>query len=216
MRYEGKQVVITGHTRGLGKMLADYFHDEGAEVRGLSRSEGCDVGDLEQVRKAMPRHVDICVNNAGVMQAGYAPMLSSARVEDMVRTNLLGTFYVSREAARAMRPGGRIVNIGSIAIPFEDPGTSMYTATKAGAYAMSGVLAKEYVPFGVTVNTIGLSALDTEMFREHSESTRKAILDRLPIKRMATFEDVRHVLDFFLSDDASYITGQIVFLGGAR
>lgn len=217
MKYDGKHVVITGTTRGLGKQLAAYFEAEGAIVHGLSRSTGCDVGDPAAVRASMPPQVDAVVNNAGIAKAGYSLMLTPSAVEDVVRTNLLGTFYVSREAARRMRPnGGRIVNIGSIAVPFEDPGTSIYAASKAGVLTMAAVLAKEFAAWGITVNTIGLSAFPTEMFGEHSPETQKAILDRLPLPRMATFEDIANVVDFFASDASSYVTGQVIYLGGVR
>jgi 3-oxoacyl-[acyl-carrier protein] reductase len=217
MKYADKQVVITGDTRGVGAMLKDYFESEGATVHGLSRSAGYDVGDPFAVRAAMPPEVDILINNAGLAKAGYALVLSPQSVEAMVRTNLLGPFYVSREAARRMRGrGGRIVNIGSIAVPFEDPGTSIYAATKAGVETMAGILAKEFASWGITVNTLGLSAFPTEMFAEHSPETQADILARLPLPRVATPDDICNVVDFFCSERSSYITGQVVYLGGAR
>jgi 3-oxoacyl-[acyl-carrier protein] reductase len=218
MKYDGKQVVITGATRGLGRMLATYFQSEGANVVGLSRSEGCDVGNLDDVRRCMPRKVDILICNAGVSKAGYAMMLSPKDVQDVVQTNLIGAFFASREAAKSMRSAGRgrIVNISSIAVPFEDPGTSLYAATKAAVLTMQAVLSKEFAPMGITVNALGLSALPTEMFGEHSPETQAKILSRLIPPRVATFQEVAHVLDFFLADEADNVTNQCVWLGGAR
>jgi 3-oxoacyl-[acyl-carrier protein] reductase len=212
MKYEGLSVVITGASRGLGLELADHF--EGANVFDLSRTNGCDVSDPAAVRATLPPHVDILVNNAAVGSASYAAATPDGIARETVLTNLLGTFNCSVEAAKRMRStGGRIINIGSIAVPFEDAGTALYTATKAGCEAMTGVLAKEFAPWGVTVNTVGVSALPTAMWAAHSEATQKAILSRLPLG-MATFEDVFAVVDFFCS--SPFITGQTIYLGGAR
>jgi 3-oxoacyl-[acyl-carrier protein] reductase len=215
VKYEGKQVVITGTTRGLGKMLATYFQSEGANVVGLSRSEGCDVGTPEDVRRCMPREVGILINNAGVAGSGYAMTLSAEKARDTIATNLLGPLYACQEAARAMRrTGGRIINIGSVHTVLEPVGASAYVASKAGLQGLTGVLSKEFAPFGITVNTLGLSPMDTDMFASLTEGQRAAFIAALPIPRLATFADVVNVVDFFCSEQSGFITGQTVWLGG--
>lgn len=217
MKYAGKHVVITGASRGLGLELAHHFASEGATTYDLSRSNGCDIANPFDVQAAMPPHVDILVNNAAMGTASYAAATPFDLARETVLTNLLGTFNCCVEAAKRMRStGGRIINIGSIAVPFEDPGTALYAATKAGCMTMMGVLAKELASWGITVNTVGVSALGTDMWWAHSEKTQQSILSRLPFPRLATFEDVFDVVDFFCSDRSSYVTGQTVYLGGAR
>ena len=215
MKYDGKQVVITGATRGLGRMLADYFQSEGANVVGLSRSEGCDVSKPEDVRRCMPRKLDILINNAGVAGSGLAMTLSPESARDTISTNLLGPLYASQEAARAMRAtGGRIINIGSVHTALEPIGASAYVASKAGLEGLTGVLAKEFAPYGITVNTLGLSPMDTDMLASLTEGQRAAFIARLPLPRLATFDDVRVAIDFFCSPEASFYTGQTLYLGG--
>ncbi len=213
MKYDAKQVVITGTSRGLGAMLKAYFEAEGATVTGLSRSEGCDISNILAVREHMPKHVDIAINNASVMYAGYSLMAGASDTLEMLHTNFLGTFFCTREAAK--RGASRIVNLGSIAVPLEDAGTAIYAASKAAVLTMSGVLAKEFSP-RTTVNTIGVSALDTPMFAQHSEATQRAILAKLTPPRLATITDITHVIDFLVSDLASNVTGQVIYLGGVR
>jgi 3-oxoacyl-[acyl-carrier protein] reductase len=138
---------------------------------------------------------------------------------EMVRVNLLGTFFVSREAAKLMRSkkSGRIINIGSMASVLEPAGDSIYAATKAGIISLANVMAKEFSSWNITCNTLAVSAIDTDMLQSHTEAAKRKIAEivsRLPVPRIAEGDDILNVIDFFSSERSSYITGQTIYLGG--
>ena len=234
-KYAGSVVVVTGSRKGLGRLLAVHFLDEGARVIGLSRAESSidhanyehhsvDVGQDRGVRAAFVAiarvygGVDIVLNNAGVSTSTYALLMPAAQAEEMVQTNFLGSFYVAREAAKLMRRRkfGRIINIGSMVSMVEPVGSSVYAAMKAASMTMTGVLAKEFASDGITVNTLAVSALQTDMLDQLTQEKVAELLAALPLRRLATPEDVFNVVDFFASRQSSYVTAQTVFLGGVH
>ena len=232
-KYDGKVVVVTGASRGIGRMLVDYFLAEGAQVAGISRADSdleheryhhhsVDVSDAKAVQFAFARigkelpSVDIVVNNAAVLTSQYAMIMPAQNAQAMVDVNLLGTFYVSREAAKLMRKAkrGRIINIGSMAASLEPIGDSLYAACKAGVSTLAGVMSKEFSSFNVTCNTLGVTAIETDMLAQLPRETIDGIIEDLPVPRYAEPDDIFNVVDFFASDRSSYITAQTVFLGG--
>lgn len=234
-KYPGMVVVVTGTRKGLGRILADYFLDEGARVVGMSRGETSiahanyehhpvDVGDERAVRASFARiarshgRVDIVINNAAVAISIHAMLMPASRAEEMVRTNILGAFYVSREAAKLMRRRkfGRIINIGSIMATLEPVGASIYASTKAASVTLTAVLAKEFASYGITVNTVAVTLLPTDMMEQLPREKVDTVLANLPIPRLATPADVFNVVDFFASPRSAYITAQTVFLGGVH
>lgn len=236
MRYAGKIVLVTGARRGVGRLLAEHFLREGAQVIGFSRhaddgfaAEGytaieADVGDaesvargFEQVRKAFGR-VDIVVNNAAVLTSQYSMIMPPAAARSMLETNLFGTFMVSREAAKLMRKSkwGRIINVGSMAASLEPIGDSIYAATKAAVATLANVMAKEFAPLNVTCNTLGITAIETDMLGQLPRDKVDAVVAGLPMPRYATPDDIFNVVDFFASERSSYVTAQTVFLGGVN
>ncbi len=231
--YAGRTAAVTGTRKGLGRLLAEHFLEEGARVVGLSRGAGtiehpnythlaADVTDEASMRSAFVSiarshgGLDTLINNAGVLTTQHALVMPGARAEEMIRTNVLGAFYASREAAKLMRKGkfGRIVNIGSMASVLEPAGDSIYAASKAALISMATVLAKEFAGFGITVNTVGVTAIETEMLAQIPPEKLREIIAGLPIARLATPDDVFNVVDFFASRDSAYVTAQAVFLGG--
>lgn len=234
-RYAERVAVVTGARRGVGRLIAEHLLDEGATVVGLSRGEECferdgfehvsaDVADAIAVQGAFRTiarthgRVDLVVNNAAVLTSQYALIMPAANAAAMVQTNLLGPFLVSREAAKLMRKAkrGRIVNIGSMAASLEPVGDSLYAACKAGVSTLAGVLAKEFGAFGVTVNTLAVTAIETDMLNQLPREKIDEIIAGLPVPRYAEPDDIFNVLDFFADDRSSYITGQTVFLGGVN
>ena len=234
-RYADRAVVVTGSRKGLGRMLVDHFLAEGAYVIGLSRGDASvghdryehyrvDVGDEAAVRTTFVqiarRHgrLDIAINNAAVLTSIHAILMPALRAEEMVRTNFLGGLYVSRESARLMKKGrfGRIINIGSMAATLEPVGDSVYAAMKAASMTLAAVLAKEFAGYGITVNTLGVTALETDMLEQLPRARVDAVIAGLPIPRLATAQDVLNVIDFFASPSSGYITAQAVFLGGVH
>jgi len=236
MEYTNKVAIVSGASRGLGHIIAEHFLTHGATVIGLSRSEyksdhpsyhhfAIDIGDPQGVVnmfKAISKKfskIDIVVNNAAVLTSQYSMIMPLKNAVEMVNVNLLGTFFISREAAKLMRKAGqgRIINIGSMAASLEPMGDSIYAATKAGIQTLANVMAKEFATLNVTCNTIGITAIDTDMLRSHSPSAQgkiEEIINNLPVPRKAEANDVLNVVDFFASERSSYITAQTIYLGG--
>jgi len=232
-RYADKVVVVTGSRRGVGKAIVQHFIDNGAHVIGLARGEQTlehpqythfqvDVGKAKEVQdtffkisKQFPT-IHIVINNAAVLTSQYSMIMPPQNAQAMVDTNLLGTFYVSREAAKIMRKSkfGRIINIGSMAASLEPMGDSIYAACKAGVSTLANVMSKEFSAFNVTCNTLGITAIETDMLNQLPREKIDAIIKALPVPRYAKEDDIFNVLDFFAADRSSYITAQTVFLGG--
>lgn len=230
---DGKIALVTGSSRGVGRLIAEHFLAQGARVVGFARGEATirhaayhhyqvDVADPEAVQRGFHDFgkeigpVQILVNNAAVLTSQYAMIMPPAAAQAMLNVNLLGTFMVSREAAKMMRrhKWGRIINIGSMAASLEPIGDSIYAATKAGIATMANVLAKELGPLGVTCNTLAITAIESEMLAQLPRDKVDAIVQRLPIARLAEPDDILNVLDFLVSDRSGYVTAQTIWLGG--
>ena len=233
--YSASVVVVTGARRGVGLSITEHFLARGAKVFGLARGESTidnpnythmsvDVGNAKEVQMAffkiskLAGRADIVVNNAAVLTSQYAMIMPAINAQAMVNTNLLGTFYVSREAAKLMKKTkfGRIINIGSMAASLEPMGDSIYAACKAGVSTLANVLAKEFGSFNVTCNTLGITAIDSDMLAQLPREKIDDIIKALPIPRYAKAEDILNVIDFFAAEDSSYITAQTIFLGGVN
>lgn len=235
MHYSGKTVLITGSSRGVGRQLTEHMLAQGATVIGFARGEAglthsayhhiqVDLADAAAittafmaVRKLTPQ-VDIVINNAAVLTSQYAMIMPPAAAQAMVNVNLLATFLVSREAAKLMRKSkwGRIINIGSMAASLEPMGDSVYAACKAGVATLANVMAKEFGSFGVTCNTLAISAIESDMLSQLPRDKIDAIIAGLPVPRFAAIEDITNVIDFFAAESSSYITAQTIYLGGVN
>jgi 3-oxoacyl-[acyl-carrier protein] reductase len=234
--YDGKIVLVTGARRGVGQLVAEHFLKHGAQVVGFSRHDdtgepgpgyhpmAVDVGNADSVARGFERvrkqfgRVDIAVNNAAVLTSQYSMIMPAAAAQGMLDTNVLGTFLVSREAAKLMRRGkwGRIVNISSMAASLQPMGDSVYAATKAAVATLANVMAKEFAPMNVTCNTLGITAIETDMLGLLPRDKVDALIAGLPIPRYALADDVLNVVDFFVAERSSYVTAQTVFLGGVN
>ena len=233
--YADKVVLVTGSRRGVGRLLTDHFLREDAIVVGFARGDATvehdryhhvqvDITDVEAIQKAfvsvrqtVPR-VDILVNNAAVLTSQYSMIMAPNSAKQMVETNLLAPFFISRECAKIMRKNkwGRIVNVGSMAASLEPAGDSIYAACKSALATMGNVMAKEYASFNVTCNTVAITAIETEMLAQLPKDKIDEIIRQLPIPRYACADDITNVVDFFASPASSYITAQTVFLGGVN
>ncbi len=227
-------ILITGTSRGIGKFLAQHYINKGFIVVGCSRKkpewipagayehfildvsdEKAVVGMLHSIQKKFGR-LDALINNAGVAGMNHILLTSVESVRKIYDTNVLGTFLLCREAAKLMRQRnyGRIVNFTTVAVPLRLEGEAIYASSKAAVLNLSQILAYELASFGITVNVIGPTPIDTDLIRGVSSEKLEKLVGRQAIKRMGVFEDVANVVDFFLSERSSFVTGQAIFLGG--
>lgn len=226
-------VLITGTRKGIGRFLAEHFVQSGALVEGCSRTapdwelEGyshhqVDVTDEAQVKSMVSaiqrRHgrLDIAINNAGIASMNHSLLTPGSTVDRIMSTNIRGTFLVSREAAKVMqrRKYGRIINLSTVAVPLRLEGEALYAASKSAVETFTRVLARELGTFGITVNAIGPTPIETDLIRNVPPDKIQKIVDALAIKRLGRFEDVANVIDFFVRPESEYITGQVLYLGG--
>lgn len=226
-------VLITGTRKGIGRALVDYFVGKGAFVVGCSRkpigwdSENyehhiVDVADESQVRAMVSAirsnhgRLDIAINNAAVGGMNHVLLTPSSSVDRIMDTNFRGTFLVCRESAKVMakQRQGRIVNISTVAVPLRLEGEAVYAASKSAVVTLTQVLSRELAEFGITCNVVALPPIDTDLIRGVPRDKIGRIVDCLAIKRMATFEDVANVIDFFVRRESDFVTGQTITLGG--
>jgi 3-oxoacyl-[acyl-carrier protein] reductase len=227
-----KVALITGASRGIGRGLVERFLADGFRVVGCSRSEApatdgdyehrcIDVSDEAAVQnwiKGVSRshkRIDVVVNNAGIAASAPSLITSAATVTDLMRTNFLGTFVVSREAAKIMirHRYGRIINIASAACGLHVEGASAYSASKSAVIEVSKILAKELAEREITVNVVAPSIVETAMLDKIGDEGRERYERGLTIKRACTVDEVAHVVSFLASPEAGCLTGQILYIG---
>jgi 3-oxoacyl-[acyl-carrier protein] reductase len=226
--------LVTGSRKGIGRFLAEHLAHRGIRVVGCSRQpsdlelehyehhqadvtrEAEVIALLAQVRKRYGR-LDVLINNAGVASMNHALLTPCETAQAVLATNLLGTFLLCRESARLMMPQrfGRIVNFSTVAVPLRLEGEAIYAASKSAVETLTRVLAYELGPYGITVNAVGPSPVETDLTRGIPPEKLKALTDRLAIKRLGTLAEVVHVVDFFLHPESGGVTGQVLYLGGA-
>jgi 3-oxoacyl-[acyl-carrier protein] reductase len=230
---EREVVLITGSSRGIGRFLVDHFLERGALVEGCARNpidwelpgythHHVDVTNESQVKAMLSsihrRHgrLDIAINNAGIAAMNHALLMPGDTARQILHVNVLGSFLVCREAAKLMRRRnyGRIVNFSTIAVPLRLEGEALYAAAKSAVEMLTRVLAREFAPFGITVNAIGPTPIETDLIRGVPREKLQQIIDTLAIRRFGTLRDVAHVIDFFVHPASDYITGQVLYLGG--
>jgi 3-oxoacyl-[acyl-carrier protein] reductase len=227
-------LLITGCTKGIGKYLTEYYLGQGKTVIGCGRSESkishprhffyqADIASessviemFKQIRKKF-QYLDIVVNNAGINpKISLSTLLSYKVALDIVNTNVLGTFLVSREASKLMiqHKFGRIINFSSMAVRHEVKGEAIYTASKAAICAMTRVMAKEFYEFGITCNVISPSAIDTDMIKKIDPKELEKVLSLNAIQSVGVLEDVSRAIDFLIDRNNGNFTGQNLYLGG--
>ena len=231
--YENKVVLITGASSGIGEYLVSRFIEDGAFVFGVSRGESvkehnayvhciADVSKSDEIasvifniRKRFGR-LDIVINNAGVASMNTVMLTPESTVRKVFDVNYLGSFNVCREGVKLMMKarGGRIINISSVAVPMLIQGEAVYASSKAAIECFTRIFAHEIGAYGITVNSIGPSPIDTRLISSVPEDKINGIIDRMPIKRLGKFSDVINVVKFYCSEESNFITGQTIYLGG--
>ena len=241
--HTGKVFAVTGGSRGIGEAIVRRLCAEGAHVFATYNSqperaaniksdleaEGgkivfqhVDVANEEQVKAFIEvvvqqgGRIDGLVNNAGVTKDGLIMRMSTTDWQTVINTNLTGVFMTCRAACRPMmsQRHGRIVNIGSIVGLSGNAGQVNYSAAKAGLVGLTRSLAKELASRNVLVNCIAPGFVETDMTGKLSEEQKKIYYESIPVKRPATPNEIASVVSFFLSEHASYITGQVLNVDG--
>jgi 3-oxoacyl-[acyl-carrier protein] reductase len=228
-------ILITGVSRGIGRFLATEYIQRGFNVVGCSRTQPEDlqaenfthiqadvtkeaevVQLFAQIRKKFGR-LDIAINNAAVNPTISLTMMTSmASAMATLQTNVLGTFVVSREAAKLMMRGkfGRIINFSSMAAKHEVIGEAMYSASKSAVHSMTRVMAKEFYQYGITCNVVAPSAINTDMMNAVQAEALQEVLNRNAIPKVGEFKDISNTIDWIIKPESQSITGQIIYLGG--
>lgn len=229
-----KQVLlITGTSRGIGEYLARYYVEKGYQVIGCSRRPATapmdnyrhfclDITDEKEIKQMFSEitkehgRLDVLINNAGIASMNHLLLTPVKTVRNIFETNFMGTFLCSREAAKLMkRQGtGRIVNFTTVATPLKLEGEAIYASSKAAIISFTQIIAKELAAFGITVNAIGPTPVQTDLIKSVPADKINNLLQLQAIKRLGEFSDVSNVIDFFIRPESDFITGQVLFLGG--
>jgi len=239
MDFEGKTVIVTGSGRGIGRAIAERFsglkarvvicdldQEQVDRVAGEMPGEAIgvaanvtkqdDIENLFEKAKAAFGQVDIVVNNAGITRDTLMIRMDEKDWDMVLDINLKGSFLVTKTAAKIMMKQryGRIVNISSVVGINGNAGQANYSASKAGLLGLTKSAAKELGARGITVNAVAPGFIATDMTANLPDQAKDAFLDRVLIKRPGESADVASAVIFLASDEASYITGQVLAVDG--
>ena len=243
MLLDGKVAVVTGAFRGSGRAIALKLAAEGAkvainyagntakaeEVKAEIEKNGgeailvqADVADAAAVEAMVNTtveafgQIDILVNNAGITRDGLLMRMKDEDFDAVINTNLKGVFYCTKLVSKLMmkKRSGRIINMASVVGLMGNAGQTNYAAAKAGVIGFSKSAAKELAARGITVNMVAPGFIDTDMTAAMTDKAKEMTLTGIPLNRMGTPEDVANAVAFLVSDNASYITGQVINVDG--
>ena len=237
----GKVALVTGASRGIGAAIARMLAAQGAVVIAAARGSNAasnvadivlkggkaeaaslDVTDAAAidavVKDALARHghLDILVNNAGIARDQLMMRMKRDDWDAVIATNLTAAYSCTQAVLRPMirQRGGRIITIGSVVGQMGNAGQVNYAASKAGLIGMAKALAREVASRGITVNVVAPGMIDTDMTRTLTEGSAASWAAQIPLGRLGTPEDVASTVCFLASDEAAYITGQVIAVNG--
>ena len=238
-----KTALVTGASRGIGRAIALQLAAEGAkvainfagnlakaeEVKAEIESNGgeallvqADVSSAESVEEMVNKvtekfgKIDILVNNAGITRDGLLMRMKDSDFDEVINTNLKGVFNCTKTVSKLMikQRSGRIVNMASIVAITGNAGQTNYAAAKAGIIGFSKSAAKEFASRGITVNVVAPGFIETDMTAVLPEKVKEAMLKEIPLGRIGEPTDIANAVKFLVSDQASYITGQVIRVDG--
>ena len=238
-----KIALVTGASRGIGKAIALKLANAGMEVivnynrskesaeevvnevqknNGKAHLVPCDVSNRDQVNEMFRKiqqnigEINVLVNNAGITKDMAFYRMGYEEWLDVINTNLNGTFYCIKACALEMlkRKYGRIINISSLSSYYGAPGQANYAASKAGIVGLTRCLGTEFGPYNITVNSVIPGLIPTDMVGKVPQPKLDAMEKKIPLRKFGTTEDIASLVGFLVSDEASYITGQVITADG--
>jgi len=243
MSIEGKNIIVSGGSRGIGKAVVLAFAEQGANVaftflsnneaanevvneskslKGTVKAHQVDIRDQQQVKKLISdvvaewKYIDVVINNAGIRQDKSIIFMSIENWNDVINTNLTGAFHLTQTAILHMlkRKSGRVIFISSISGIFGIPGQVNYSSAKAALLGFTRSLAKEVAPYGISVNAIAPGGVDTDMVTTMNEKDKEKLLQGVPLGRMCRVDEVTSVVKYLADDAPEYLTGAVIPLDG--
>lgn len=240
---KGKNAIVTGASRGIGRAIAVELANQGANVvvnyAGNEKSAKkvveelkqagvksfaikANVADEKDVKMMMKETlkefgtIDILVNNAGITRDNLLMRMKETDFDDVVDTNLKGTFLCIKAVSRSMmkQRSGRIINVASIVGVSGNPGQVNYVAAKAGVIGLTKSVAQELASRNILVNAVAPGFIETDMTDELNEEQKATILKGIPLEKLGSPTDVARVVRFLASEDAAYLTGQTIHVDG--
>lgn len=228
-----KHIFISGTSKGIGRALAEHFLEQGYRVSGCARSNSdlnhehyfhykCDMLDgtalSTTVRHAISQAgpVYALINNAGMASMNHFLTTPDTSAKNIFDLNVLAAARLTQLVSKSMvrNGGGRIVNFSSVAVALRLEGESVYAASKAAIESLTRTLAKELSPYKITVNCIAPTPIQTDLIKAVPKDKIDSLVNQQAIKRLGLFSDVANAADFFISEKSSFISGQILYLGG--
>jgi len=239
MSLQGKVVLVTGASRGIGRAIAESFVERGAVVVGTATSEGgaaaisqylgdkgcglvlnvtdpASVDALFSTIKEKFGDVDVLINNAGITRDNLLMRMKDDEWQDILDTNLTSLYRLSKPVLRSMmkKRYGRIISIGSVVGTMGNAGQTNYAAAKAGLIGFTKSLAREVASRGITVNAVAPGFIETDMTQALNEEQRAGILSQVPANRLGDPKEIAAAVVFLASDEAAYITGETLHVNG--